>query len=262
MTDTSFETLLNSIRGTQPPRVWSLLVTVFGELAQDKGATISGSVIGQLTALIGIKPEASRVALHRLRKDGWIDSQRTGRSSAYSLTEQGRSQSAAASPLIYSNNSPTEDAWLIVSDPAQPASCPNGIWITSQIAIAPNAAPEPHVFSSKLSETNALPDWMKARLCPPDLIALSEDLSHHLTQLQTQLHHASQLTPLQIATLRVLIVHEWRRIALKAPPLPDNVFPQDWRGTECRQMAHNLLTRLQKPELSDLENSASGLSRQ
>lgn len=262
MTDTTFETLLNSIRGTQPPRVWSLLVTVFGELAQDKGAKISGSVIGQLTGLIGIKPEASRVALHRLRKDGWIESQRTGRSSAYSLTEQGRAQSAAASPLIYSSNPPTQDAWLIVSDPTHPASDLNGIWITSHIVISPKPSSDPHVFSTKLSETNALPEWMKARLCPADLIALSAELSHHLSQLQTRLDHISQLTPLQIATLRVLIVHEWRRVALKAPALPDSVFPEGWRGAECRKMAHNLLTKLQKPELTDLEENVGVLSRQ
>ncbi len=36
------------------------------------------------------------------------------------------------------------------------------------------------------------------------------------------------LSPLQTATLRVSIVHRWRRLILKAPTLPDHVFPDGW----------------------------------
>ena len=100
MQASSFQNLIEQVTFGTTPRVWSLLVTVFGELAQDADAQISGSLLRSLSEHIGIKPEAMRVALHRLRKDGWIDSERTGRTSNYFLTLWGRAQSIAASPRI------------------------------------------------------------------------------------------------------------------------------------------------------------------
>ena len=82
-------------------RVWSLLVTVFGDLAQNEGDVIDGPVLSLLMADIGIKPEATRVALHRLRNDEWIVSTKQGRTSQHSLTARGRRESAAANPRIY-----------------------------------------------------------------------------------------------------------------------------------------------------------------
>jgi phenylacetic acid degradation operon negative regulatory protein len=82
-------------------RVWSLLVTVFGDLAQNDGDVIEGPVLSVLMSDIGIKAEATRVALHRLRNDGWINSVKSGRNSLHSLTASGRQESSAASPRIY-----------------------------------------------------------------------------------------------------------------------------------------------------------------
>lgn len=106
MQPTPFENLVKHLTDDQTPRVWSLLLTVFGELAQDQGAHISGLLLRQISERIGIKPEAMRVAIHRLRKDGWIDSKRNGRTSSYFLTDWGRAQSAQASPRIYTTTPP------------------------------------------------------------------------------------------------------------------------------------------------------------
>ncbi|TNF22119.1 MAG: PaaX family transcriptional regulator, partial [Rhodobacteraceae bacterium] len=86
MQPTPFQTVVRHLTRDQAPRVWSLLISVFGDLAQDPGARISGLLLRHMTERIGIKPEAMRVAIHRLRKDGWIDSQRHGRTSVYFLT--------------------------------------------------------------------------------------------------------------------------------------------------------------------------------
>jgi len=49
-------------------RVWSIIVTISGDLAQEPNERISGSLVSRLTNLLDIKPEAARVALHRWRK--------------------------------------------------------------------------------------------------------------------------------------------------------------------------------------------------
>ena len=76
-----------------PLRVWSLLVTVFGDLTQDDA--LEGPTLSALMSEIGVKPEATRVALHRLRADGWITSEKTGRTSRHRLSAKGRADSDA-----------------------------------------------------------------------------------------------------------------------------------------------------------------------
>ena len=139
MQDTSFENIVRVLTLDQTPRVWSLLISVFGDLAQEDGAQISGPFLRKLTKVIGIKPEAMRVALHRLRKEGWIESRRQGRNSVYFLTEKGHAQTVAATPRIYATAPAARDAWLAVFNPSYPAHGVerSGAWMSSNILIAP-----------------------------------------------------------------------------------------------------------------------------
>jgi phenylacetic acid degradation operon negative regulatory protein len=50
--------------------------------------------------------------------------------------------------------------------------------------------------------------------------------------------------PARRAALRTLLVHDWRRIALRAPDLPDALAPPDWTGAETRAAVRALLDRL------------------
>ena len=253
MAESSFDTMLRHLRGDHPPRVWSLLVTVFGELAQAPDAQISGAIIHQLTGLIDIKPEATRVALHRLRKDGWITSHRVGRTSSYALTDWGRAQSAAASPVIYASTNTATQAWLIASDPVAPFPAYNSTKVTTNIAITAQKPEMAQAFVSQITPETQLPDWIKDKLCQPALGAQSSNLARYLGQIQTTVRERPSLTTAQKAALRVLIVHSWRRIVLKVPKLPDFVFPHHWKGDECRKLVHDLLSHLPKPTLAELE---------
>lgn len=255
-----FRHLIDDLNGTQPPRVWSLLVTVFGELAQAPEAAISGTLLGALTQPIGIKPEAMRVALHRLRKDGWIDNRKTGRTSAHFLTEWGRAQSAAATPLIYATAPLSDAAWVILTDPAKPAGVQQiaGAWISSNTAIVAHPPNDSQTLGARLDPDNPVPDWVSRGVCPSDLATQSRHLAARLTDVQRALAGAEPLTAVQIAALRVLIVHSWRRITLKLPVLPDFVFGPDWQGGPCRALVAALLDSLPKQELSDLERGVTG----
>jgi phenylacetic acid degradation operon negative regulatory protein len=90
----TYEKAITALTGLGPIRVWSVLVTVFGDLAHE--TSLDGSTLSAIMAEIGIKPEASRVALYRLRSDGWVRSEKTGRTSRYNLTDKGAHDSAAA----------------------------------------------------------------------------------------------------------------------------------------------------------------------
>ena len=92
------------ILGGDPPRVWSFIVTIFGDLAREDDRYISSRTLNRLTAEIGVKPEATRVALHRLRKEDWLESAKFGRESHYRLTNKGRKLSREAAPRIYGDS--------------------------------------------------------------------------------------------------------------------------------------------------------------
>lgn len=255
MQNRSFHDIVLHLTDEQTPRVWSLLVTVFGELAQDKGARISGSLLRALCELIGIKPEAMRVAIHRLRKDGWIDSERSGRNSAYFLTDWGRAQTVQASPRIYSTRPAADQAWLVLFNPAAPqqAVSASGVWVASNVLVTSEHLALDDVFTASLETEASLPNWMRNKVCSDDVVTQSRLFASTLDTLESQLATVPKLDPLEISALRVLLVHSWRRIVLKAPVLPDYAYPTHWRGAECRDQVARLLEQFPKEELSTLQ---------
>ena len=165
----AFETLIARLTDGEPPRVWSFLVTAFGDLAQKEGTALSSAFLTRMTGRIGIKPDANRVALHRLRKEGWVDSQRIGRSSRYLLTDWGRAQTMKASPRIYADRELVSDAWLVLlpqthaEGPVTGAQIRPGLWLT--------AAPieQDDAYCTPLSPKTPLPPWMSHSLVSLEL---------------------------------------------------------------------------------------------
>ncbi|MDU9005526.1 PaaX family transcriptional regulator C-terminal domain-containing protein [Sedimentitalea todarodis] len=255
MQTTPFQTVVNRLTKDQTPRVWSLLISVFGELAQEQGSRISGSLLRHMTERIGIKPEAMRVAIHRLRKDGWIDSERQGRTSAYFLTAWGRAQSALASPRIYASEQAADQAWLVMFNPGQPAqnADASGGWITSNVLVTSVPPDLPQVFVAPLGVETALPHWVTGKVCDDTAIRMSREFATALDEMRPYLNASSDFSTFEIAVIRVLLVHGWRRIVLKAPVLPDHVFPDGWRGQICRETVTDLLSQYPKRSLDELE---------
>ncbi|KIT16781.1 PaaX family transcriptional regulator C-terminal domain-containing protein [Jannaschia aquimarina] len=254
LSEAAFDRLLAPWFEAGPPRVWSLLVTLFGDLAQHDGARIEGAVLRAVLGRVGIRPEAVRVALHRLRADGWIESHRVGRNSSHQLTALGRSASAEASPRIYATAPDAQRAWLLIGDASDSVRIDGAMRVGPNLSVAPSDPGRADLLVLPLDD--AVPGWLSDRLCPPDLIAAAARLERLLRMTAEGLPADATLTPLQVAALRMLIVHEWRRIALKAPHLPDHVLPDDWRGPECRRRVSGLLARLDPPAPEKLAEAA------
>ncbi|MGZ2260198.1 PaaX family transcriptional regulator C-terminal domain-containing protein [Roseobacter sp. A03A-229] len=248
--------LVNCLTGDTPPRVWSLLVTVFGDLAQAPDAQISGRALSVLCDAIGIKPAALRVALHRLRKDGWIESQRTGRQSFHRLTDFGLQHSIAATPRIYGRTEPQTDAWLSIFERGDSDDA-SGVWVTPNTLISAENPARADAFTTQLGPGNRLPDWLSNKICPPEMLAHAVAFEDRLGRCAALLRNNPTMTPLDVAVLRVLIVHGWRRIVLKIPELPDHVFPTAWPGESCRRQVNQLLTDHPRVNLTELENSTT-----
>lgn len=240
----------------ETPRVWSLLVTIFGDLAQNDGDRIKGPVLTRLTEQMGLRSEAVRVALHRLRREGWINSVKSGREALHALTPQGRTESRRASPLIYSalESMPQEWQFVVLEDGG--AQARNQLDPLSFVQIGPRlyvgsvGARSP---SGALVLTgHAAPDWVFAQAIAPAVTEQFERLQAELVALRQDLPVDAVLPPTDRAVLRCLIVHHWRRLVLRHPYLPPNLTGEAWAAHQCRAEVTELLTRLPKPLLSEL----------
>ena len=248
----------------ETPRVWSFLVTLFGDLAQGEDDAISGALLARLGEAAGLRPETIRVALHRLRKDGWIVSHRAGRSSVYALSSFGRRQSAEATPRIYAEHGPDGGAWtLLLADPGGGASeaLDDVAARIEAIALGSHAllcaGPVKHAPCDLLairSDSVEVPDWLKAQICPIALVEAYSLLTRRLAEVESVLP-GQVPDAISAATLRALVVHSWRRVLLRHPDLPDMLFPDNWPGRTCRASVHRILARLPRFSLDKLEGA-------
>jgi phenylacetic acid degradation operon negative regulatory protein len=256
----TFEASITQLTDLQNLRVWSIIVSLFGDLAQMPGDQISGTTLTQIITPMGIKPEAIRVALHRLRKDGWIESSRSGRASVHFLTEFGRNQSAAVTPRIYARSPQPPDSWhlLIAEDNSGQAALeetlllPQYTQVNRRTALGYGPAPTglDDLFVATVTDLS-VPSWLQARLFPQDLVEACKSLHDALSRIPPP---EEDLNPVQVATLRTLIVHHWRRIALRHPVLPSGFPPDAWAGEACRARVFELLDQLPQPQLQALES--------
>lgn len=244
------------LTGGTAPRVWSLLITVFGDLARQPGDEISTGTLNHMTHAIGVRAEAGRVALHRLRKEGWLVSRRIGRTSVYSLTPWGQQQSEAASPLIYATQPLAKTAWLTMGAGGAGAN-EQGVLLAPGVRLTGKKPRDAEVFCTEITSDTHVPIWMKDKICARETIHQARDIEEKLMTLDRLLDAAAPLPRLEACCLRVLVVHGWRRVILKAPVLPDHVFPDDWRGPQCRAVLTRLLDRLPVTNLEDLERDVA-----
>ena len=257
-TDRWFETSVARLSDPQNQRVWSIIVSLFGDMAQAEGSQISGAALTRIITPLGIKPEAIRVALHRLRKDGWIESERSGRASVHFLTQYGRSQSAAVTPRIYDRAPQIARDWhlLIADDNAGQAALDDLLLLPNYTAVNRHTAlghgsPPAGLDDLLVIEAAgfAVPAWLKSRIFPDDLTAACASLLHDLTEAGLP---PGGLDTLQAAALRTLAVHRWRRVVLRHPDLPEGFHPASWPGAACRARVFALLDALPRPTTAAL----------
>lgn len=251
MRDTAYTQSIGALSDLGPMRVWSLLVTVFGDLAQDRA--LEGPTLSTIMAGIGIKPEATRVALHRLRSDGWITSEKTGRTSLHQLSAKGYEKSAAASPRIYGRPDQMGRGAqvILMADTGNPLDPVDYAQIAPRLFIAGADAPLPD--GGMQMQPMDLPPWLGAQFETAAMREAYKALHATLLEIDDAFPDPTLFTPLQKAVLRVMIVHGWRRQTLKHPDLPRAAHSPDWRGHDCRALVMTLLDRFERPALDAIK---------
>lgn len=221
-------------------KVWSLLVTLLGDFAPNPGDSLAGPVLSAIMQRVGIRQEALRVAVHRLRKDGWIESHKTGRISNYSLSNMGRRETFAVRRRVYAPHVASFDQWYMIMTPQDDYN-PRSDWIKllqrCYLSTDLPANKDGQLYVIPLALDNR-PDWVKHAALPKNM-QISYDT--YLAALPDSVPNGP---PLDLVVLRMLILHHWRRLVLRHSATAEAFLGQDWTGADCRTRVCGLLRHL------------------
>ncbi|MGH1415537.1 MAG: PaaX family transcriptional regulator C-terminal domain-containing protein [Pelagimonas sp.] len=224
--------LISSLSADGRPRVWSLVITVFGDSVQHRGGRVAAVRLNRLLGRIGVESGALRTALSRLSRDGWVEGRKAGRTSSYALTPSGSAQFGPATAQIYAP--PRQSAvseWSFGSQESPGAIRLSGGWLRPGPANGSGFG-----ITGKLSGPSAPEVWK----------ALTSEHVSALHRLADDLRALSglELGPLDAAAARTLLIHRWRRLVLRYPNVPAELFPPEFTPQNLHQSVAQNYTRL------------------
>lgn len=264
----SIEALITEFRARQPVRAKSVIVSLMGDaVAHHAGAIWLGQLIGILERL-GMNERLVRTAVYRLVQDDWLEAVRRGRRSLYRFSEAGLARFENAAQRVYQTESLEWDGmWTIVSpvmvkDKDRETLKRELSWLGFG-QIAPGMLAHPTGTRKALDrtlKTLGMTDQvlvLSASSDDPASTALLKSLSAQAwdTPDLRQRYNAFIATFSPLAKglgsgpapsdedcfyLRLLAVHEYRRILLKDSDLPSQLLGEKWPGQEAADALRNL----------------------
>ncbi|APH72995.1 phenylacetic acid degradation protein [Aquibium oceanicum] len=253
-------------------RVWSLVITVFGDGVVPRGGQVPLSVLQELMARLRVEPGAVRTAMSRLAADHWVTRERGGRNSFYRLAEEGRHAFDLATRRIYAAGPPAWDGrWIVAVSPegdgGRRGDRGRSLRALGFVPTGPTAWLKPHTEGADpledLPEDMLVIDGAAARI--PDGVGrlwqlgsiadAYRDLRDELAPLAAALSRGEALAPLDAMAARVLVNHSWRRIVLRDPGLPEALLPADWPGEEARETVRIVYAALAGPSEAWLDRA-------
>ena len=223
------EPLLTHLHNQGRLRVWSLIITFFGDSILAKGGEVEASRIKALMQAMNIEAGTLRTALSRLTNDNWLERYKIGKSTIYRLSDKGLKEFGPASELIYSAPNPNvETKWRVVINPRS-ENDNSGFLLHPGVSILPITEKPPKnslVFDGTI---NRLSDEVCYQLLPNGYV----DEINQLIELFLQIEFKN-LNALQAMITRTLLIHNWRKIVLKFPEVPKELTPKKWKGYNVR----------------------------
>jgi phenylacetic acid degradation operon negative regulatory protein len=208
--------LIENFQSDGRPRIWSLVITIFGDSVQPRGGVIQTTRLSAILGRMGIEQGALRTALSRLSSDGWVQSERHGRTSSYRLLGAARAEFLSATDRIYAPPSASKaKTWCVSTNPENAILDLGGLYL---IANAPSQSDQEFCIRGTLEAISQ--DFILDKLDPAQIEAtlkLIEDvktLNSHLPK-----------DPIDCLVARTLLVHRWRRLILRFPEFPSELSP-------------------------------------
>lgn len=263
----TLQDIIVQVNTTKRLRVWSLILTFFGDAVVPRGGTISAQTVSSLMNEFGIEDGAVRTAFSRLANDKWVTRQKQGRSSFYSLAEKGYEPFAQATTKIYAipkTSKPT--AWILAvaqsgnkEELEKLTAQHHGFMLDTNMAVF-NKPTKP--LSKSLQSIDCLitdgadyrsPKWVSEH---SKLQSLAKDFESFQSTFK---HLPEDLTSIAAMTARCLLIHEWRRLILRMPDIPAQLLSNNWPAEACGKLVAQKYAALltQSEEWMAQENTVS-----
>ncbi len=270
---TPLDHLIERFQQQTPIRASSLIITLYGDAIEPRGGTVwLGSLI-QLLEPMGINERLIRTSIFRLTKENWLTAEKVGRRSYYSLTGTGRRRFEKAFKRVYAANPPAWDgSWCLAVLTQLPQDKRKQVREELEWqgfgAISPGVLGCPRCdradINATLQDLGAQEETILFETTAQDVLASKalraqvreswkiDELASHYSEfiqlfrpLWQALKDQGSLDPKACFLARVLLIHEYRKLLLRDPQLPDELLPGDWEGRAARQLCRNIYRLVQ-----------------
>lgn len=256
----------------------SLIISVFGDMVVPRGGRIwLGSLIRLLEPL-GLNERLVRTSVFRLAKDEWLRTEALGRRSDYLLTPHGQRRFDEASRHIYASHAPLWDRrWRLIlgvgpleqkdRDALRRALFWQGFGAINTDCFVHPSADLSAAFDALVAEglghllgglmpLLAADSRLGGTASNADLVARAWNLSElaqayagfvalympALAELRRD--RTAAIDAEEAFLMRLLLIHDYRRLLLRDPELPDVLVPAHWPGQTARVLCKELYRRL------------------
>ncbi|MEZ5607713.1 MAG: phenylacetic acid degradation operon negative regulatory protein PaaX [Burkholderiaceae bacterium] len=269
-------------------RAGALIISVFGDAVAPRGGRLWVGSLIRLLQPLGIDERLVRTAVSRLAKQAWLRIEPHGRRADYLLTEAGQRRFEEASRTIYAARPRAWDGrWRLLllvreldakaREPLRRALAWQGFGQLGADCFVHPGADLDEALQALATEGLA---EAPAQLLP----LLASDARHGLGESDAELvrrawnldelaqayaqfeacygpiaqalqadRAAEPIAPEDAFLLRTLLIHDWRRLLLRDPELPDVLLPAGWPGRAARQLTRELYQRLLEPSERHLD---------
>jgi len=242
----------------------SLISTFFGDVVLPNDHYAWVETICAAMEPLGVNDRLVRTTLFRMAGEGWMQSTRSGRKSYYQLSEDAQRQTNLAERLIYYPDLPAWDgSWTLVFlvigevDPEVKnefiqelrwigfGSVTKGVWahpgsnfeIVGELVNQLELQNKVICMSCKNIQDAKLglpiDDRKLAALCMPVTdaeVSYNEFITNYSPLLDDNGNLKLNDDAMQLLSLRILMVDEFRRVRLKDSHLPKDLLPKQWAG--------------------------------
>lgn len=248
----------------------SLIMTVFGDCIYHHGGIISLASLIQLMDVFGFNERSVRTAVFRLVQNGWLVSEKIGRSSYYRVTETSRQRFVQADMKIYNfNHVEWDQKWDMVL--LSSVDLENKLILKKELEwigfanIASNVMAYPGCDHLKLQnlllnlnmtdqvvifKAEALQLWQDSHPTVKRMVETNWPIQELHTRYEkfikdfreflNLVESVDDLDAIQAFQIRILLIHQFRRILLRDPDLPFELLPSNWLSLNAINLSSNL----------------------
>ncbi len=284
------EKLAASFLLRKPRRTGSFIITLFGDIVTARGEGMWLGNISNILDLFGMNAGLIRTTLTRLVADNWLKREHKGRYSFYSFSDYGAEQAANAAAKIYSiSDAKWAGQWqqiILISNIGHNAKSrqnakkqlealgfgrvnahifvkPEYFNFISEEMINGACQGEPLLFANGVNYIRNGGAVMEATKYW-DLKSLNQDYRgfYELYKpILQKLLNGSKINSKNALILRLLLIHDYRKILLKDPYLPLELHDINWFGFKVQNLVADIynLIKLQADAQLEIFNDKSQL---